>query len=74
MYQTRELKTIKDAAISLEISEELVLKFIKLGIVKPIFDSSTVKLTGYNLRRLSQALKMYENSFTPEAILARLNN
>ncbi len=74
MLSTKKLLSIEDAAHNLQITEELVLKFVRSGIVKPIVDSSTLKLTGYNLRRLSQAIDLYEQCLTLENIEVRLNN
>lgn len=74
MNSSGNLLSIEDAAYNLQISEELVLKFIESGIVKPIIESSTMKLTSYNLRRLSRAIQLYEQCFSFDKIELCLNN
>lgn len=74
MNSFQDLTSIKDAASNLEISEELVLKFIRMGFVKPIVDATTLKLTKYNMRRLNQAINLYEQCLPLETIEHRLNN
>jgi hypothetical protein len=74
MHSLQELISIKDAASNLDISEELVFKFIHLGLVKPIVESSSMKLTKYNMRRLTQVIDLYEQCYPPETIEFRLNN
>jgi hypothetical protein len=67
--------TIRDASIYLNISEDLIKKFITLGFIKPMDnDGTSIKLSAYNLRRLKQVLDLYEKSFSPEKIEVILNN
>ena len=73
MYKN-EAVSLKDASINLNISEALILKFINRGFIKPIHDGTVIKLTAYNLRRLKQALDMYERSFSLDKIELILNN
>ena len=74
MNSLENLTSIKEAASSLKISEELVMKFIRNGIVKAIVEHSHTKLTMYNFRRLSLAIDLHEKCLPPEAIEYRLNN
>jgi len=74
MKSFENLTSIKDAASRLKISEELVMKFIKNGIVKAIVKCSNTKLTQYNLRRLSQVIKLHEQCLPSEMIEFKLNN
>lgn len=74
MNTVSKLTSIEEAAAYLKISEELVLKFIRNGIVKTVVERSHTKLTQYNFRRLSQAIKLHEKCLPPEVIENRLNN
>lgn len=74
MKSFENLTSIQDAASSLKISEELIMKFIKNGIVKAIVKRSNTKLTQYNLRRLSQAIELHEQCLPSEMIEFKLNN
>ena len=69
-----KVTSLKDASINLSISEDLILKFINLGFIKPIHDGTVIKLTAYNLRRLKQVLDLYERCFPPDEIEVMLNN
>ena len=74
MYQ-KKLISLNDASIYLNISEDLIKKFITLGFVKPIYDNGpAIRLTAYNLRRLKLVLDLYEKSVSPEKIEGILNN
>jgi hypothetical protein len=73
MYK-KEAISVKDASIYLSVSEDLILKFINLGFIKPIYDGTVVKLSAYNLRRLKQVLDMYERCLPTEKIELILNN
>lgn len=73
MYK-KEAISIKDASIYLSVSEDLILKFVNLGFIKPIYDGTVMKLTAYNLRRLKQVLDLYERCLPVEKIELILNN
>ena len=74
MYQNKII-SLRDASVYLNISEDLIRKFITLGFIRPVHNDGTViKLTAYNLRRLKQVLDLYEKSFSPEKIEIILNN
>lgn len=67
MYQI-SLTSIPEAAGFLNVSEAYVNKFIELGLVIPVRKKSETLLTKYNLRRLIQAVELYEKNFPPETI------
>jgi hypothetical protein len=50
------------------------MKFINNGIVKAVVKRSNTKLTQYNFRRLSQAIKLHEQCLPSEMIEFKLNN
>ncbi|KAA3611132.1 MAG: hypothetical protein D8M58_14250 [Calditrichaeota bacterium] len=72
--QNPQLISISDAANSLQVSEALVDKFIKLGLVKTIQDGRLPKLTPYGIRRLTRIVDMYDQSFSTEKIENALNH
>ena len=74
MNSMKDLISIEEAAASLKISKELVMKFITNGIVKAIVGDSNTKLTHYSIRRLEQAIELHEQCLSPEIIEYRLNN
>jgi hypothetical protein len=74
MKSFENLTSVQEAASRLKISEELVMKFIKNGIVKAIVKRSNTKLTQYNLRRLNQAIRLHEQCLPSEIIEYKLNN
>ena len=73
MYSTT-LYSIEEAASNLAVSEALVCKFIKRGFVVAVQQGRVKKVTAYGLRRLSEIIKMYEQSYTLETIEQRLNH
>jgi hypothetical protein len=68
MNSFENLTPIQKAVSYLKISEELVMKFIKNGIVKAIVKCSNTKLNQYNFRRLSLAVELHEKCLPPEVI------
>ena len=62
------LYSISEAALSLQISEDLVQKFIHMGIVKTVKEGPIKKLTSYGMRRLHRAIDMYEKSYSADHI------
>ena len=72
--QKTNLTTIAAAATYLNISEDLIIKFIKQGLITPIYEESKVKLTDYNFRRLITAVDLYEKCMPTETIEFLLNN
>jgi len=68
------LVSISDAASSLAVSEAYIDKFIKLGLVTPVKDGRTEKLTSYGFRRLMRIIDMYEKSFSTDYIETALNH
>ncbi len=72
--QNVQLISIADAANSLKVSEALVDKFIKMGLVSTIKDGHFFKLTPYGIRRLTRIVNMYEQSFSTERIENALNH
>ena len=74
MNSLENLTSVQEAAAFLKISEELVMKFIRNGIVKAIVDHSHTKLNQYNFRRLSVAVELHEKCLPPEVIEYQLNN
>ncbi len=72
MYQN-QLHSIPETAHSLGVSEALVERFIKKGLVTPVNDVTTPKLTEYGIRRLNHILKLYENSYSFDRIEKALN-
>ena len=68
------LHTITDTAVHLGISEALIIKFIKKGLVTPVKDATAPKLTGYGIRRLSRILDLYERSHSLDNIEQMLNH
>ena len=72
--QNFQLISIADAANSLKVSEALVDKFIKLGLVSTIQDGHFIKLTPYGIRRLTRIVDMYDQSFSTERIEDLLNH
>jgi len=69
-----QLISVAEAANSLKVSEELVDKFIKLGLVKTIKDGHLTRLTPYGIRRLSRIVALYDQSISPEKIENLLNH
>ena len=74
MQSSQNRISIRDAANSLNISEALIQKFIRLGFVKAVSRKNSVQLTGYNFRRLIKALDLYEQNVPTETIENILNN
>lgn len=72
--QNSQLLSIADAADSLQVSEALVDKFIKMGLVTTIQDGRFTKITPYGIRRLMRIVDMYDQSFSPESIEKLLNH
>ncbi len=68
------LISITDAANTLKVSEALVDKFIKLGLVSTIQDGFSTKLTPYGIRRLTRIVDMYDQSFSTDRIENLLNH
>lgn len=73
MYQT-QLHSIPETAHSLGVSEALVERFIKKGLVTPVEDVTAPKLTEYGIRRLNRILELYENSYSFDTIEKALNH
>ena len=74
MKPFNDLISVQEAAAHLKISEELVMKFIKNGIIKAIAGGSNAKLTQYSIRRLGQAIELHEQCLPTDIIEYRLNN
>ncbi len=74
MTSFENLTSIQEAAAYLKISEELVMKFIRNGIIKAVVERSHTKINQYNFRRLSLAIELHEKCLPPETIEYRLNN
>ena len=74
MNSLENLTSVQEAAAYLKISEELVMKFIRNGIVKAIGKCSRTKLNQYNIRRLSLAVELHEKCLPPDVIEYQLNN
>lgn len=72
--QRSNLHTISDSAVQLGISEALVSRFIKKGLITPVHDATTPKLTSYAIRRLSRILDLYEQSCSLDHIEQKLNS
>ncbi len=68
------LISITDAANTIKVSEALVDKFIKLGLVSTIQDGHSTKLTPYGIRRLLRIVDMYDQSFSTDRIENLLNH
>jgi len=68
------LKSLAEAANSLEISLSLVNKFINLGLVKTVKNGNYLMLTPYGFRRLSRIVELYEKSYSTDNIEAVLNH
>ena len=63
------LLSIKEVAGDLQVSEALVQKFIKKGLIHPIYDDDIApKLTSYGKRQLSRIVDLYEKSYSTESI------
>lgn len=73
MLQTT-LYSLPDTATRLGISEAVIDKFIKKGLITPVADASTPKLTPYGLRRLTRILELYEHSCSLDHIERALNS
>lgn len=63
-----DLFSISEAANSLQVSEDLVQKFIHMGLVTTVKEGQAKKITSYGMRRLLRAMDMYEKSYTTEHI------
>ncbi len=74
MHQENTLQSISEAAYRLGVSEALIEKFIKKGLLTPIQDETTLKLTAYGFRRLARILDLYEHSYPFDRIEYMLNN
>ena len=74
MNSLENLTSVQEAAAYLKISKELVMKFIRTGIVKSIGKCSHTKLNQYNIRRLSLAVELHEKCLPPDVIEYQLNN
>ncbi len=68
------LYSIEEAASNLEVSEALIRKFIQQGIVVAVEQGRAKKLTAYGVRRLSELLHLYEQSYPLESIERKLND
>lgn len=67
--QQSGLLSLQEVSNNLHISEALIFKFIKRGLVKPVYDEGKYpKLTSYGMRQLSRVLELYEKSHSPESI------
>ncbi|MCB0281966.1 MAG: hypothetical protein KDF60_05245 [Calditrichaeota bacterium] len=62
------LLSVSEAASSLQISEDLVQKFIQMGLIATVKEGHSKKLTPYGMRRLMRAMDMYEKSYSTENI------
>jgi hypothetical protein len=63
-----DLFSIREAAYSLQISEDLVQKFIHMGFVSTVKEGQAKKITSYGIRRLMRAIDLYEKSYSTEYI------
>ncbi|GEM_PF-2350797 len=73
MHQAN-LYPLQEAAKNLGISESLIEKFIKKGLVIPIRDKKARKLTPYGLRQLRRVINLYEQSYSLDLIERLINN
>ncbi len=74
MFSTTRLYSIEEAATNLEISEDLIRKFIQKGFVVPVEQGRVKKLTAYGLRRLSEIVSLYEQSYSMDRIEQTINH
>ncbi len=74
MHQESTLQSISEAAYQLGVSVALIEKFIKKGLLIPIQDETTLKITAYGFRRLARILDLYEHSYPLDRIEYMLNN
>ena len=73
MYYS-ETYSIQEVANDLEVSEDLIKKFIKKGLIIPVNDGLSLKLTRYNIRRLLKVVDLYEKSFSTDSIEYIINH
>jgi predicted DNA-binding protein YlxM (UPF0122 family) len=73
MYYS-ETYSIQEVANDLEVSEDLIKKFIKKGLIIPVNDGLSPKLTRYNIRRLLKVVDLYEKSFSTDSIEYIINH
>ncbi len=64
---------INEAAKSLAVNENLIVKFIHQGLLFPVNDGATQKLTPYGYRRLARIIDLYEKSYSTESIESIIN-
>jgi predicted DNA-binding protein YlxM (UPF0122 family) len=69
-----ETYSIPEVANDLELSEDLIKKFIKKGLIIPVNDGLSPKLTRYNIRRLLKIVDLYEKSFSTDSIEYIINH
>lgn len=69
-----KLISLTEAACLLEISEPVIVKFIKRGLISSVLRGNARMLTPYGIRRLTRIVDMYEKSFSIELIEKELNN
>ncbi len=67
-----QLISLQEAAATLDVSEAMIGKFIKKGLI-PITGTAP-GLTPYNLRRLRELVRLYESGCTPEDLSRFLNS
>lgn len=73
MYYS-ETYSIPEVANDLKLSEDLIKKFIKKGLIIPVNDGLALKLTRYNIRRLLKIVDLYEKSFSTDSIEYIINH
>ena len=73
MYYS-ETYSIAEVAKDLKLSEDLIKKFIKKGLIIPVNDGLSPKLTRYNIRRLLKVVDLYEKSFSTDSIEYIINH
>ena len=73
MYHSNSL-SVQDVANNLEVSEALIIKFIKMGLIVPLNDGSTPKFTTYGMRQLRRIVDLYEKSYSHESIEYIINH
>lgn len=73
MYYS-ETYSIAEVATDLKLSEDLIKKFIKKGLIVPVNDGLYPKLTRYNIRRLLKIVDLYEKSFSTDSIEYIINH
>ena len=68
------LQSVSETAFHLGISEALIEKFIKKGLLIPAKDETAQKLTPYAVRQLARIIDLYEHSYPLERIEYMLNH